>query len=192
MASLVKAALAQGSPLLASTAKKTPAWKLPAKIPTMPVDISSARLTYNTKGALVQRIEPATKAFVVNVQPIGPLKTPPAPLAKGSNMLRAFLWAREHFPQSNLIEVKEKAVEAVYESHRVDGLPRVIFALAKEVRNPLNIKIQIGGILRHRFKRRARRAFRDAIEELRRKDPSITSPVILILLALSGCFLFVL
>ena len=54
----------------------------------------------------------------------------------------------------------------------MDGLPRVVFGVSKDVEKPLRGKLH--GCLRHRFKRRGKMAFKIALETLRREDPSIS------------------
>ena len=54
------------------------------------------------------------------------------------------------------------------ESYRVDGLPRVVFVVSTEVEKPLRGKMS--SVLRHRFKRRMKTAFRMALEEKRKED----------------------
>lgn len=108
---------------------------------------------------------------MVNIKPIVMLTQPIAPLAKGPNILRAFLWAREKYPDRNFGEVKDEAMEAVYSSHRVDGLPRIAWTLGKDVRQIVNGRVKVGGVLRHKVKRRARAAFREAVEGALKEDP---------------------
>lgn len=67
--------------------------------------------------------------------------------------------------------VSSQAMEAVYESLRVDGLPRVVFGVSKDVEKPLRGKLH--GCLRHQFKRRGKVAFKIALETLRRENPGI-------------------
>ena len=52
---------------------------------------------------------------------------------------------------------------------RVDGLPRVVFTVGKDVEQGLRGKLH--GYLRGKFKRRARMAFKISMEEIRKKDP---------------------
>ena len=60
----------------------------------------------------------------------------------------------------------------MYDSMRVDGLPRVVFAVGKDVESVLRGKLH--GYLRGKFKRRARMAFKIALEEIRKKNLSIS------------------
>jgi len=62
-------------------------------------------------------------------------------------------------------------MEAVYESLRADGLPRVVFGVSKDVERPLRGKLH--GCLRHRFKRRGKMALKCAIESLRKENRGI-------------------
>ena len=160
-----------GLPSVALAAAKT-MWKMPAKLPTVPVDIGTATFVGRIPGVPHQRIDTANNTFVVHVRPIPKLASRPAPLAEGPTILRAFLWARQHYPHLNFMEVKDRALDAVYQSHRVDGLPRVVFGLLKDVRTVVGAKVQLSGVLRHRFKRRARQAFREAMEQIKNKSQS--------------------
>jgi RNase P protein component len=60
---------------------------------------------------------------------------------------------------------------ALYNSRLRDGLPRVVYVVSKEVEAPLRGKM--GAILRHKFKRKGKAAFKQALEGLRRDNPSI-------------------
>jgi len=62
----------------------------------------------------------------------------------------------------------DTSLEAVYDSMRIDSLPRVVFAVGKSVEKPLRGTLH--GYLRGKFKRRAKQAFRIALEEIRRKN----------------------
>jgi hypothetical protein len=76
--------------------------------------------------------------------------------------------------------VTSQALEAIYDSLRVDGLPRVIFGVSKEVEKPLRGKMS--PVLRHRFKRRGKMALKMALQQLRREDESTSlSPSFLFL-----------
>ena len=72
-------------------------------------------------------------------------------------------------------------LEAVYDSMRIDGLPRVVFAVGKDVEQGLRGKLH--GYLRGKFKRRGRMAFKIAMEEIRKKDPRTLPPFPFLLVA---------
>ncbi len=115
-----------------------------------------------------------TPPFLARIRPIKPLKGPVSPYEKGSNILRGFLYARQKWPNSPFRTVSPQAMEAIYESNRVDGLPRVLFVVSKEVETPLRGKMH--GTLRAMFRRRAKVAFKFAIEGLRREDKGALIP----------------
>ena len=172
MASLAKLGRKTGELSSVGLATRKTMWKMPAKLPTVPVDTGMATLTGHIAGVPHQRIDPANSTFVVHVRPIPKLTSHPAPLAEGPIILRAFLWARQNYPTRNFMEVKDIALDAVYQSHRVDGMPRVVFGLMKDVRTVMGTKVRLSGVLRHRFKRRAKQAFREAMEQIMNKSPS--------------------
>jgi hypothetical protein len=111
--------------------------------------------------------------FVVRIRPIKPLKGPICPYEKGGNILRAFLYARKHWPTTPFRTVSAQALEAVYESNRVDGLPRVLFVVAKQVEAPLRGKMH--GVIRRQFRRRGKTAFKFALQSLRKEKKGISS-----------------
>jgi RNase P protein component len=92
---------------------------------------------------------------------------------KGPNTIRAFLYAREHWPERSFIRTAPAAFMALYNSRLRDGLPRVIYVVSKEVEAPLRGKM--GSVLRHKFKRKGKSAFKHALEGLRKDDPSYSS-----------------
>jgi len=110
----------------------------------------------------------STVPFTARVRPIKALEGPVCPYEKGSNILRAFLYARKTWPNKQFRTVSAQAMEAVYESNRVDGLPRVLFAVSRETEAPLRGKMH--GVIRRRFRRRAKMAFKMAIQYLRKEN----------------------
>lgn len=78
----------------------------------------------------------------------------------------------------------DHALEAVYDSMRVDALPRVVFAVGKSVEKPL--RGELHGYLRGKFKRRAKQAFRVALEEIREKNECTPTPPPPVLARLMG------
>lgn len=105
--------------------------------------------------------------FTAKLQPIQRLTDPAAPYTLGPNMLRAFIYARQRYPDIPVRWASERAIQAVYESNRIDGFPRVMFNISKEVEKLLIGKLH--GFIRRRFKMRGRRAFIDALDQLRRE-----------------------
>jgi hypothetical protein len=151
------------------------AWKLPPRLPTLPMEIASYRLIMDSPNR-IHRFRPRHQSCVVNIRPIAQLTEPPASQARGPHVLRAFLWAREKYPDRNFNDVRDEAMEAVYSSYRVDGLPRIVFGLGKDVRMIVNNRVKVGGVLRHKVKRRAKAAFREALEGERQINPGTKSP----------------
>jgi hypothetical protein len=109
--------------------------------------------------------------FTAKLQPIQRLTRPAAPYTLGPNILRAFIYARQHYPDIPFRWASAHALQAVYESNRIDGFPRVMFTVSKEVEKLLIGKLH--GLLRRRFKTRGRRAFIDALDQLRRERQGI-------------------
>ena len=152
-------------------------WRLPPVLPTIPSPISSTLFwppsnNPHNKFSLpgLQTYSPAETPcpFHIRLRPIKPLVTPSAPPCHGSLILRSFLYARKYWPDQPFRNVAAQALEAVNESYRVDGLPRVVFVVSTEVEKPLRGKMS--SVLRHRFKRRMKTAFRMALEEKRKED----------------------
>lgn len=152
-------------------------WRLPPILPTIPSPISSILFwppSNNPKNKFslpgLQTYSPASAPtpFHIRLRPIKPLVTPSAPPSHGSLILRSFLYARQHWPEQPFRNVAAQALEAVNESYRVDGLPRLVFVVSTEVEKPLRGKMS--SVLRHRFKRRMKTAFRMALEEKRKED----------------------
>jgi RNase P protein component len=141
-------------------------WKI-KHIPSLAVE-QGTKLFFLGRAPAIIRHHPA---FAVRAKPIQPLTAQPPPHLKGPKILQAFLYARKHWPNYPLRSVLSDAMEAIYESRRVDGLPRVIFSVSKEVATPLRGKLQAA--LRHRFKRVGRTAFKVALETLRRENHGI-------------------
>lgn len=102
--------------------------------------------------------------FTAKLQPIKRLTVRAAPYTLGTTILRAFIYARQHFPDMAFRWASTKALQAVYESNRIDGFPRVMFSVSKEVEKMLRGKLH--GLLRRRFKTRARRAFIAALKQV--------------------------
>jgi hypothetical protein len=132
----------------------------------------TAREVYTPGGTSVRRTDPklSTAPFIAKIQPIGRLTAPIAPYADGTNILRAFLYARGRWPQLGFRNVSSKSMQAVYETNRIDGLPRVVFVVSKGVENLLKGKLH--GVLRRRYKKRGRWAFIAALHELKKEDLS--------------------
>jgi hypothetical protein len=102
--------------------------------------------------------------FTAKLQPIKPLTVHAAPYTLGTTILRAFIYARQHFHDLAFRWASAKALQTVYESNRIDGFPRVMFIVSKEVEKLLTGKLH--GLLRRRFKTRARRAFIAALKQI--------------------------
>src|SRR5947207_5517456 len=155
---------------MTSTAKKIP-WKVHPwrikRLPTLPAQLAVSQF-FARKSRKTQHFTPVNSPFEARIQPIKPLVSPACPHESGTFILRAFLYARRKWPWTSFANVASQAMEAVYESLRVDGLPRVIFGVSKDVERPLRGKLH--GFLRHRFKRRGKMAFKYAIEGLRREN----------------------
>lgn len=107
---------------------------------------------------------------MARIRPIKPLTAPVCPHESGSNILRAFLYARKRWPTTPFRTISALALQAVYDSNRVDGLPRAIFVVSKEVEAPLRGKMH--GFIRGRFKQRAKAAFKEALEAFRKDNES--------------------
>jgi hypothetical protein len=159
---------------MTSVAKKLP-WKVHPwrikRLPTLPVAIGIQGFFSNKQNYKLQHIKPANSAFEARVKPIKPLRATACPHELGPIILRAFLYARQKWPHMSFGKVAPQALEAIYDSFRVDGLPRVVFTVMKEVEKPLRGKLN--STLRHRFKRRGKMAFKLAIEQLRRENAGI-------------------
>jgi hypothetical protein len=136
-------------------------WKI-KQLPTIQCDLSSQILFRNHNTQIIQ-LHPA---FILRANPIQPLKTRPCPHLAGPRILQAFLWARKRFPGRPVLKGLPWSFQAVYESRRVDGLPRVVFVVSKDISVPLRGKMS--GVIRHRAKNRGRTAFKLALEGLRR------------------------
>jgi hypothetical protein len=130
------------------------------------------REVYTPGGTVVNNKDPrlSTAPFTAKIQPIGRLTGPIPPYADGPNILRAFLYARQRWPHLGFRTVSSKAMQAVYETNRIDGLPRVVFTVSTGVEKLL--KGNLLGVLRKKFKKRGRWAFIMALHELKKEDPS--------------------
>ena len=117
-------------------------------------------------------------SFEARIHPISPILKPPATYASGPVILRAFLHARTRHGRTPFRMLTDQSLEAVYDSMRIDGLPRVVFAVGKDVEQGLRGKLH--GYLRGKFKRRGRVAFRLAMEEIRKQDPCTFSPCLVV------------
>jgi hypothetical protein len=103
-------------------------------------------------------------SFDVQILPIAPLTSLPCPYEDGTKYLRAFLYGRSRWPNQPFGKVRWLAYQAVHDSYRVDGLPRVVWALGEKARQPFLGKSV--GFMRRRYQRRAKRAFGLALEQL--------------------------
>lgn len=148
------------------TVSRAAPWKV-GRLPTIPAELS-LQLFYNKRDKL--QFYNVNPAFTARIRSIKPLSGSVCPLYSGPVILRAFLYAREKWPTQPFRAVSGRALEAVYNSFRVDGLPRLVVSVSKDVEKPLRGKLR--GTIRHRFKRRGTRAFRQALEGLRQEDPS--------------------
>jgi hypothetical protein len=154
-------------------------WRLPPILPTISSPVSSTLFwppSHNPQNkfalpGLQTYAPPSPAPFRVRLRPIKPLLSSPAPLCQGSLVLRTFLYARKKWPLQPFRQVAAQALEAVRDSQRVDGLPRVVFVVSSEVEKPLRGRMH--GVIRHRFKRRMKAAFRIALEEKRKEDKGI-------------------
>lgn len=84
-------------------------------------------------------------------------------------MLRSYLYAREMWPEKAYWDVGVEARSAIHDSFRIDGLPRVTFAL----RGKKELEGRLKAFWRIWFLRRGKVAFRKAIEEIRAQNPGI-------------------
>lgn len=148
--------------------RKIDPWRI-KRLPTFPVSLSPTYFFNLPKNKKLQIQNYPT--FTARIRPIKQLKFHPCPHHSGSIILRAFLYAREKWPTVSFRNVVTPSLEAVYESFRRDGLPRVVFVASKEVEQPLRGKLT--SVLRHRFKRRAKLAFKMALEGIRREKEGI-------------------
>jgi hypothetical protein len=144
-------------------------WKVKLPLPTISAEFSSV-LFFQDRSRRVQRIF-APPAFQLRVRAIKRLTAPVIPRVKGSNLLQAFLWARQNAPDKAFLQIYLHAYDAVYAARRIDGLPRVVFLVSKDVAVPLRGSLK--SYLRHQFKRRAKEAFRLTLEALRRAEPGM-------------------
>ena len=143
-------------------------WRV-KRLPTIPVELSTTYF-FNNRNKSIQIFLPSRQnpPFIARILPISPLKSPLPPLESGSNILRSFLYARSKWPYSPYRANAAYAMETIYNTFRVDGLPRVVFVVAKEVQQPLRGKLN--AVIRHQFKRRGKAALKRALEELRREN----------------------
>jgi hypothetical protein len=173
--------------IVAKGPRSTKSWRVP-RLPSIPVSLCSesffqpgprnrncqlcdawptTRTTPPTTGRKPAAPRPI---FTARMLPIKTLKEPVCPHETGPNLLRTFLYARSKWPDQPFRNCAARASEAVHESNRIDGLPRVVFAVGKGVQALLRGKLH--SVIRSKFKRRAKTAFKCALEDLRREDES--------------------
>src|SRR5271169_1784084 len=138
--------------------------KLPPLLPTIPANVCTLKFFGNIKSPKHRMQTQDLPSFFVRIKPIPPLTKPPAPYASGPVILRAFIYARTRHKRYPFRLMADTSLEAVYDSMRIDSLPRVVFAVGKSVEKPLRGTLH--GYLRGKFKRRAKQAFRIALEEI--------------------------
>src|SRR5271170_5301478 len=149
-------------------------WQVPRLLPTIPANICTLKFFHPNKNPKHRMQTQDLPSFYVRVKPIPLLIKPPATYASGPVILRAFIHARTRHKRQPFRMMADQSLEAVYDSMRVDSLPRVVFAVGKSVEKPLRGVLH--GYLRGKFKRRARQAFRVALEEIRKKNHCTLPP----------------
>jgi hypothetical protein len=146
-------------------------------VPVLPISISASKFFFPRDKTLVQHVKTPKSAssnksiFNVRVMATDPLTAPVPSPTTGSRRLRTFLLLRERYPDNLVKEKWEDLFTRTHDMERLEGVPRVAFVLGKEV-----AKEGLGdtkAALRNRFRRRAKVAFRIALERIRSEESGV-------------------